>query len=64
MRHALETKKPVLAFLFKNPRLLRVEETDDDPEKTKKLNTFKKKLEARRIVKYWEDGGQLVNDIN
>jgi Domain of unknown function (DUF4062) len=61
--YALETKKPVLAFLFKNPRQLRVEETDDDPEKTKKLNAFKKKLEERRIVKYWKDSSELVNDI-
>ncbi len=61
--YALETKKPVLAFLFKNPGKLRVDETDDDPEKSKKLTIFKQKLEERRIVKYWEDGSQLVNDI-
>jgi hypothetical protein len=61
--YALETKKPVLAFLFKYPGKLTVDETDNDPEKAKKLNGFKKKLEARQIVKYWEDGSQLVNDI-
>ncbi len=61
--YALDTKKPVLAFLFKNPDQLRVAETDIDPEKARKLDAFKKKLEARQIVKYWEDGSQLVNDI-
>ncbi len=61
--YALETKKPVLAFLIKNPGKLTVDETDNDPEKAKKLNAFKTKLEERRIVKYWEDGSQLVNDI-
>jgi hypothetical protein len=53
----------VLAFLYKNPGQLRVEETDDDSEKTGKLKAFRKKLEERRIVKYWEDGNQLVNGI-
>jgi Domain of unknown function (DUF4062) len=61
--YALETKKPVLAFLFKNPRQLRVEETDDDPEKARKINAFKRRLEERRIVKYWENSSQLVSDI-
>jgi Domain of unknown function (DUF4062) len=61
--YALETKKPVLAFLFRNPGKLMVDETDDDPEKAKKLNAFKKKLEEKRIVKYWKDGSQLVNDV-
>jgi hypothetical protein len=61
--YALETKKPVLAFLFKNPGQLRVDETDNDPEKLRKLNAFKKKLEERRIVKYWESREQLTNDI-
>jgi hypothetical protein len=61
--YALETKKPVLAFLFKNPGQLRVDETDNEPDKLRKLNAFKEKLEARRIVKYWEGGDQLVNDI-
>jgi hypothetical protein len=31
--YALKTKKPVLAFLFKNPDKLIVAETDNDPEK-------------------------------
>jgi hypothetical protein len=61
--YALETKKPVLAFLFKNPSQLLVKETDEDPEKAKKLKAFREKLEEKRIVKYWEDGTQLVNDI-
>jgi hypothetical protein len=61
--YALERKKPVLPFLFKNPGKLTVDETDNDPEKLKKLNNFKKKLEAKRIVKYWEDASQLVNSI-
>jgi hypothetical protein len=61
--YALQTKKPVLAFLVKNPGKLRVDETDNDPEKAQKLIAFKKKLEEKRIVKYWEDGSRLVNDI-
>jgi len=61
--YALETKKPVLAFLFKNPGQLRVDETDNDPDKVRKLDAFKKKLEEKRIVKYWEGADQLVNDI-
>jgi hypothetical protein len=61
--YALETIKPVLAFLFKNPGQLRVDETDNDPDKARKLDAFKKKLEEKRIVKYWERADQLVNDI-
>ncbi len=61
--YALATKKPVLAFLFKNPGQLKVDETDNDPEKARKLIAFKKKLEERRIVKFWESREQLTNDI-
>jgi hypothetical protein len=61
--YALETKKPVLAFLFKNPGQLLVDETDNNPDKARKLDAFKKQLEAKRIVKYWGDADQLVNDI-
>lgn len=61
--YALEAKKPVLAFPYKHPEELKVCETDNEPEKAIKLKAFKTKLEAKRIVKYWEDQSQLVNDI-
>ena len=61
--YALKTKKPVLAFLFRNLGSLQLSETDNDPAKMAKLLAFRSKLEAKRIVRYWDDPHELVGAV-
>lgn len=61
--YAASTGKPVLGFLFKNSGSLRMDETDQDPEKMKKLDAFRKSLESKKIVRYWNDKNELVSAV-
>ncbi len=61
--YAVATKKPALAFLYATPEKLRLEETDNDPEKMRKLQAFRDKLEAKRVVRYWRDSTELISSI-
>lgn len=61
--YAVSTKKPALAFLYATPEKLRLEETDNSPEKMRKLQAFRDKLEAKRIVHYWREPAELVSSI-
>jgi hypothetical protein len=47
--YALQTKKPVLAFLVKNPGKLRVDETDNDPEKLKNSAPSRRNLKKNEL---------------
>jgi hypothetical protein len=59
-RYAVETKKPALAFLYKELKILRIADTDDDPDKLRKLHAFRSELENKRIVNYWLTADELV----
>ncbi len=61
--YALEMKKPVLSFLFKDPSQLKRGEFDNDPASIQKLEEFRKKLQSRGNVKFWENSTELVNHI-
>jgi Domain of unknown function (DUF4062) len=63
-RYAVETKKPALAFLYKDIGSLKVSETDGgDPDKLKRLNEFLAELQQKRIVKYWGTLDELVISV-
>ena len=51
-RYALEQKKPIIAFLHKDPKSLPVKKSESNTEKAKKLEEFRK-LVAKKMVKYW-----------
>jgi hypothetical protein len=53
----------VLAFLFKSPGKLSVDDTEKAQEKSRKLDAFRKKLKKRAFVKYLENCDQLINAI-
>jgi hypothetical protein len=53
----------VLAFLFRSPGKLPVDDTEKDQEKSRKFDAFRKKLEKREFVNYWENCDQLINAI-
>lgn len=59
-RYAAETKKPTLVFLYKDVKTLRIADTDDDPEKLRKLHALRSELEQKRIVNYWLTSDELV----
>jgi hypothetical protein len=61
--YALETKKPVLAFLFRDLQKLQLAETDNNPQKMAKLLAFRQKLEEKRIVRYWESTDEVVSGV-
>ncbi len=61
--YALQKGKPVLGFLFRNPRSLRVEEIDDDPAKAANLRKFREKLERRKIINYWDTVDELASVV-
>ena len=58
--YAQEKKKPCLAFIYGDRKSLTGHDGDDDLAKTKKLNEFIERLEAKRIVKYWLDNSDLL----
>lgn len=62
-QYAVETGKPVLAFLFGHPEKLRLEETDQDPEKMRKLTAFKASLTAKKIVRFWDEKVDLATAV-
>lgn len=59
---AVETGKPVMAFLHGDPGKLIGEKLDLDGDLRNKLDAFREKTE-RRMVKYWNDPGDLKGQV-
>ena len=62
-RYALEAKKPIIAFLHKEPGKISVEKSEKNPELAEKLNKFRE-LAQKKMVRYWtnaEDLGSMVS---
>jgi hypothetical protein len=57
--HALATKKPVLAFIHERPDEIPAGKTDQNDVLRERLNTFKKKVQTGRHVKYWSNPDDL-----
>jgi hypothetical protein len=62
-RYAVEQKKPAMAFLYKEVAQLRVIDTDNNPDKMRKLSEFRAELELKRIVKHWLTVDELVTQV-
>jgi Domain of unknown function (DUF4062) len=62
-RYAVASRKPALAFLYRDLGSLRVSDTDGDPDKLRKLSAFRGELELKRIVKYWLSIDELVMSV-
>lgn len=64
--YAVETKKPVMAFLHGEPGKIPGEKLELEEEPRKKLDAFRAKCETR-VVKYWttpaELGGQVAKSL-
>ncbi len=57
-QYALETNKPIIAFLYENPDELPVNKTDDNAELKKKLLDFRA-LTQKKLCKYWKTPNEL-----
>jgi hypothetical protein len=60
--YAVDTKKPVMAFLHGSPGKLQADKTDMDADLRKKLDAFRKKAE-QKVVKYWHEPGDLKGQV-
>ncbi len=56
--YAVSRKKPVIAFLHKEPGKLPADHTEKDPEQAKKLEDFRK-LAKKKMVRYWTTPADL-----
>ena len=61
--YAVSKKIPVLAFLHKNPEKIEVGKTERDPQLSKKLEAFRTKLKASRVVDFWFDHNDLATKV-
>lgn len=61
--YALETGKPIISFLPKNPAEIPAGKCESDPEKRKKLEDFKE-LAKKKLIKYWETPEQLGSVVS
>ena len=57
--YALETKKPILSFIFEDIGKLQKNKTESSQKRNKKLLAFRKKAQSGRIIKYWENKDDL-----
>lgn len=62
--YAKEKGKPALCFLYKNMTELPVKDTDNDPDKMKKLRVFVERFKSDRIVSHWNDEQDLATSIS
>jgi hypothetical protein len=60
--YAVDTKKPVMAFLHGDPGKIIGDKLDLDPELRGKLDAFRAKTETR-MVKYWHEPGDLKGQV-
>lgn len=61
-RYALESGKPVIAFLHKDPRSIPAKFTETDPELNKKLEAFRD-LAQKKLCKFWETPAELAGIV-
>ena len=60
--HAISRKKPVIAFLHKEPGKLPADNTEQDPEQVKKLEDFRNQAK-KKMVRYWTTPAELGSDV-
>lgn len=61
-RYAIESGKPVIAFLHKDPRSIPAKFTETDPELNKKLDAFRS-LAQKKLCKFWETPTELAGIV-
>ena len=62
-RYAIETRKPVIAFLHKDPEALPAKKTEKDQESRHKLSAFRK-LAQEKMCKSWTSPAELGSVVS
>lgn len=62
-RYAVDTGKPVIAFLHKNPSAISVGKSESLPESVEKLKEFRA-LAQKKVCKYWETPADLGSAVS
>lgn len=57
--YAVESGKPIIAFVHGEPDKIPVGQTDENDKKAAKLKAFRDKVEKNKVVKRWTNGDQL-----
>jgi hypothetical protein len=61
--YAVSRRIPVLAFIHAAPDKIAVGKTDKDPEKAALLQAFIERVRQGRIVKFWNNPGELSKEV-
>lgn len=61
--YALETGKPIISFLIKDPTSLPVSKSEQEQEKKEKLEKFKE-LAKKRIIRTWNNSTELGSMVS
>lgn len=62
-RYAMESGKPVVAFLHKDPSAIAVSRSETNPELAMKLKSFRE-LAQKKVCKYWETPSDLGSIVS
>jgi hypothetical protein len=62
--YAIEKGLRVVAFLHGDPESLSVRNTDNDPALTERLDSFRKKAQTGRLVRYWQKADELPGMVS
>jgi hypothetical protein len=61
--HAVAAGKPVMAFLHENPDAIPAGKSERGEEAQAKLDSFRKKVEVQKHVKYWSNADSLQGRV-
>lgn len=61
--YAVETKKPILAFVHNDTSKLLAERVETDAEKKEKLESFTNKVKTGRLVRFWKNQDELAANV-
>ena len=61
--YAKQKGLPILAFLHNNLDSIPLGKSEKDPVKRDMLNSFREKASTGRVVKFWENPGELVGQV-
>lgn len=61
--YATTQKKPVMAFLHGRPEDIPLGKSEKEPETREKLESFRKRVERAKHVKYWTSAEQLAGQV-
>ncbi|MBX9654482.1 DUF4062 domain-containing protein [bacterium] len=62
-RYARDNKIPIIGVIHRTPNVLRREFSETDPMRVKKLDDFRKEVQASRLVAYYTNPSELMVEV-